>query len=102
MSDEIEGIKLITHNSRGVNEPEDSSYPWRMEANFRPPELMKVAFIGLYGATEKIVVQGKTREALEEFIALNNFTTHPRLISLTLTGPGDEVINLHERVRASG
>ena len=31
MAKVIEGIKLITHNAGGVNDPDDLSYPWQPE-----------------------------------------------------------------------
>lgn len=81
----IDGVKLIYHNAGGVNEPDDTSYPFRLEANFSPPEFMNVAFILMRGGSEKIVVRGKTREALEKFVDLNNLRKHPRLRSLDIT-----------------
>lgn len=92
MSDVIEGLKLIQHNAGGVNIPDDPTYPYRLEASFRPPELMIVTFIALHGGSENIVVRGMTQEALEEFVEENDLKNHPRLRSLTITGPEDEVI----------
>ena len=48
---------------------------------------MIVAFIGLYGGSEDIVVRSMTKEALDEFIKENDLRTHPRLRRLTITGP---------------
>lgn len=89
MPDVIPGLKLIRHNASGVNEPDDPSYPYKLEANFRPPEFMNVAFVMLHGGSEEIVVRGKTREALEKFVEVNKLNTHPRLRELTITGPED-------------
>lgn len=86
MSQVIEGIKLIKHNGGGVNLPDDPSLPWRLDAHFRAPEFMQVAFVMLYG-NETICVRGKTKEALEQFVEVNKFKTHPRLISLEITQP---------------
>lgn len=82
---EIEGIKLIQHNANGINDLDDPSYPYKLEAHFRPPEFMIFAFVSLYGGSEIIVVRGKTKEALEQFIKLNDLRNHPRLTSLTIT-----------------
>jgi hypothetical protein len=87
MAREIKGIKLIKHNVGGVDIPDDTSYPFKLEASFRPPEFMIVAFVGLYGGSEDIIVRGMTREALEEFVDLNNLRKHPRLRKLEITGP---------------
>jgi hypothetical protein len=89
MSKIIKGIKLIRHNAGGVNEPDDPSYPYRLEANLRPPDFMNVAFVLMHGGSEEVVVRGQTREALEEFAEENNLRTHPRLRRLTITGPED-------------
>lgn len=87
MSNEIPGLKLIRHHGSGINLPDDESFPFKLEANFRPPEFMAIAFIGLYGGSEEIVVRGMTKEALDELIGRNQFRTHPRLRWLTVTGP---------------
>lgn len=84
---EIKGVKLIHHNASGVNLPDDTSLPWRLDANFRPPEFMVIAFIGIFGGSETICVRGETREALEEFVEMNNLRKHPRLRSLEITQP---------------
>lgn len=86
-SDVIPGIKLIRHNAGNVNNPDDPTMPWKLEAHLRPPEFMIFAFIGLYGGSEEIIVRAETREALEKFIEANDFRTHPRLRRLTITGP---------------
>jgi len=87
MSDIIPGIKLIRHNASNVNLPDDPTFPFKLEANFRPPEFMIVAFIGLYGGSEEIVVRGMTKDALDKFVEANGLRTHPRLRRLTITGP---------------
>jgi hypothetical protein len=40
----------------------------------------------MYGR-EEVIVRGKTREALEELVAANNFNSHPRLQSISITQP---------------
>ena len=71
MSNVIDGIKLIKHNMGGVNEPDDLTYPFVLDANFRHPEFMEVASAFLYPGGEIIKVRGKTREALDELIELS-------------------------------
>ena len=87
MSGVISSIELIKHNAGGVNRPDNPALPFKLEANFRPPEFMSMAFVGLYGGSEEIVVRGETKEALDEFIEKNDFRTHPRLRHFTITGP---------------
>jgi hypothetical protein len=83
----IPGLKLILHNAGGINEPEDPSYPYKLEAIFSPPKFMSFAFVMLHGGSEEVVVQAMTREALDEFIRSENLLNHPRLLHMTITGP---------------
>lgn len=85
----IPGLKLIRHNADGVNIPDDPTFPFKLEALFRPPEFMAMAFIAMHGNNEEIVVRSKTRVALDKFIELNDLRAHPRLRRLTITGPKD-------------
>jgi hypothetical protein len=85
----IENIKLIKLTSAYVNNADDPSYPYKLEANLRPPELMNVTFVMMFGGSDQLVVRGKTKAAIEEFIAFNDLTSNPRLRSLTITGPDD-------------
>lgn len=79
-------IKLIRYNATNVDEPDDPSYPWRLDVSLSPPEFMKVAFLLLFG-NEEICVRGGTKEALEEFANLNNLPGHPRLLSFRIWQP---------------
>ena len=80
-------IKLIRLLSAGVREPDDPSYPYKLEVNFSPPELMNVAFVMLYGGSDELIVRAMTREALDEFVAVHDLHLHPRLRRATITGP---------------
>ena len=86
-SEQIEGLKLIRLNSARIDEPDDPSYPYKLDVNLRPPELASVAFVMLCGGSELMVVRGKTREAIERFVAQNDLWHHPRLRRMTITGP---------------
>jgi hypothetical protein len=86
-SDIIEGLKLIKLNSCSINESDDPSYPYKLEANFSPPELMQVAFVMLHGGSEVMIVRAMTREAIDQFIDVNGLRCHPRLRRLIITGP---------------
>jgi hypothetical protein len=83
----IPGLKLIRHNASGVNEADDLSFPWLMEATFTPPEFLEIAFVFMHGGSEVIVVRSMSREALDEFISMNDLRNHPRLRRITITGP---------------
>ncbi len=92
----IEGLKLIRLNTVGVSEMDDPSYPYKLEVNLSPPELVQVAFVVmLQGGSEELVVRSKSREAIDEFIRANDLRRHPRLRRMTITGPDAlvEVIN---------
>jgi len=90
-----EDLKLIRLNSARIEGPDDESYPYKLEVNLSPPDLMLVAFVMLHGGSEEIVVRGKTRSAINRFVALNGLRRHPRLRWMTITGPG----GLREEVR---
>jgi len=87
MSDIIPGLKLIKHNASNVDLPDDPSFPFKLEASFDPPQFLRMAFIGLYGGSEEIVVRGMTKEVLDELLDENHLRTHPRLRRFTITGP---------------
>ena len=84
--DVIPGIKLI-YQTGAIRQPEDPNMLYKLEADFRPPEFMLMAFVGLYGGSEEIVVQGESLEALDKLIKSNDLERHPRLRRLTITGP---------------
>jgi hypothetical protein len=91
-ADQIEGLKLIRLNSAGIHEPDDPNalgFPYKLEVNLSPPELMQVAFIMLHGGSEVMIVRGKTRETIDPFIDRNALRRHPRLRRMTITGPDD-------------
>lgn len=87
----VEGIKLIRHNAARVNEPDDPSFPWKLDLNFSPPEFMVMAWVGLFGGSEEITIRGMTKEALEEFVEQNKFREHPRLRWMEFTDPDGKV-----------
>lgn len=82
----IDGLKLI-FKTGCVDVPDDPSYPWRLEASFRPDGFMSVAFIALYGGEERLIVRGQTREALEQLVEVNKLCGHPRLRRLAIYRP---------------
>ena len=83
----IEGLKLIRLNSARIDEPDDPSYPYKLEVNLRPPDLLLVTFVMLCGGSEEMILRGKTRDAIDQFIELNYLRRHPRLRRMTITGP---------------
>ena len=87
----IPGVKLIRHNASRIDGPDDPSFPFKLEVSLRPPEFMAIAFMGLYGGSEEIVIRAMTKEGIEECIVRNEMRTHPRLRHLIITGPNGEL-----------
>lgn len=85
-------VKLIYHNAGRVKEPDDPSYPYRLECNFGPPELMAVTFVMLYGGSELIVLKGKTVEVLKEVVAAEKFAAYFRLRRMKIRDANDKVL----------
>lgn len=83
----IEGLKLIRLNSHRIDEPDDPSYPFKLEVNLSPPELMNVAFVMLHGGSEELVLRAMTREAIDLFIETNDLHRHPRVRWMIIIGP---------------
>ncbi len=92
----IHGIKVIRLNSSRIDEPDDPSYPFKLEAILRPPESMVMAFIGLCGGREELVVRALTKGAMDEFLVANDFRKHPRLRHLTITGPNGVIEDIEK------
>ena len=90
MSKIIKGIKLIKHNVAGIDEPDDTNFPWRLDVSLRPSEFLLMVIALKYGC-ERICVRSQTKKALEEFATLNGFFNHPRKTSLKIWQP--ETVN---------
>ena len=82
-------FKLIYHNASNIDLPDDPSFPFKLGASLRPPEVMDKALLLPNGGVEKLVVRGTTQEALEQFIEFraHRLRSNMRLLSLTITGP---------------
>jgi hypothetical protein len=94
----LDGLRLIRLNSASVDERDEdyaSDYPYKLDVNLAPPDLMIVAFVMLHGGSEELIVRGKTRDVIDQFVALNDLQHHPRLRRMTITGPDDH----HEEFR---
>jgi len=90
VSKRIEGLVIVYANTHRIDEraSEDPvTYPWKLYANFRPPEFMQVTWVMLHGGSEEIVLRAKTRAAIEQEIRRNEWRGHTRLRRLVLTHP---------------
>ena len=90
-------VKVIQANTHGVNVPDDPSFPYKLEAIFRHGDIMRVTAVLMFGGSEQIVVRGMTHAALSELATENEWTTHPRLNRLTITGPDGAVVEQHPK-----
>ena len=96
--DKIEGLQLVYMTGTKIDgslDRDDTGYPYRLEVNLSPPQLMEVAFIMLHGGSEQIVVRAQAREAIDKFIELNAFSRHPRFRWMTITGPDHLRVEFH-------
>lgn len=100
MTESIPGLKLIQHNAAGINRLDDPSFPFRLEVSLRPPEFLGLAFVAIHGGQEEVVVRGMTRKVLDTFVDMNRFRTHPRLLSITITGPSGVEWKFPEREKS--
>lgn len=80
----VDGIKLLRHNASRYAVDDDLSYPWELRIRLRAPDFMGVAFIGVFGGTEEMTVIAKSEDAIEKFIEINSFSSHPRLLDLNI------------------
>jgi len=102
MSNDIPDLKLIRHAGAINDQPDDLSYPFKLEVDLRPPSFMEVAFVLIYGGSEEIVVRGMTKESLDRFVDANRLRIHPRLRKLTITGPDGIMEQLPQPSREGG
>ena len=93
--------KVIYANTHRVDVPDDPSFPYKLEAVFQHSEFMRVAALLMFGGSERIIVRGMTHEALTKLATENEWTTHPRLIRLTITGPDGAVVEQHPKPKAA-
>jgi len=84
--------KLIKHNTRGVDLPDDPSLPFKLCINLRPPEGMEEIFIALHGGSEELVFRFATKEDLYEVIEAVGLHATKRLRRFIITGPNDIVV----------
>ena len=94
------GTKIISANTHGIDFPDDPSYPYKLEASFRHAGFMQVTASLMFGGSEQIVVRGMTAEALLKLATGNEWTTHPRLNRLTITGPDGAVVEQFPKPKA--
>ena len=87
MLDFLKRTKIIGHNGGNTDLPDDPKFPFRLEVSLSPPEFMQFAFICLYGGSEDLTVIGKSERALRRFVRKHDLRNHPRLRTLTISGP---------------
>ena len=80
------------HNAGYINVQEDPSFPFKMEANFRIPSFMEVAFVMLYGGCEILRFQGMTVEGLAREADSKGLSDHCRLRKIEITDRAGKVV----------
>lgn len=84
--------KLITHNTEGVNLPDDVTYPFKLEIRLSIPVYMQVSFVSIMRCgCERIVVRGDTLRDLERYVK-KYYADHPRLLRYNITGKDDAIV----------
>jgi len=78
---------LVRHSPSGINEYDDPSFPFRMELYCTSPEFLEFAHDCIHGRGERVVARAMTLDLMNWFIDKNSLRTHPRLVSLIVTGP---------------
>ena len=86
-------------NAGHINVQEDPSFPFKMEANFRIPSFMEVAFVMLYGGSEIFRFQGMTVEGLVKAADSQGFSDHCRLRRIEITDRAGKVVRRKDSAR---
>jgi len=87
------------HNAGHINVQEDPSFPFKMEANFRVPSFMEVAFVMLYGGSEILRFQGMTVEGLAKTADSQGLSDHCRLRRIEITDREGNVVRRKDSAR---
>ena len=79
------GCKVIYHNANKIDIPDDPRYRYKIEIVLRPPSFMEFAFVGLYGATEKLIIRCKSKKYVDGVFKELGIRNHPRLIEFVVS-----------------
>ena len=82
-------VKLIRHSGAGINDPDDTTLPYKVVATYQPTGLPKAfpRLPGKFDGEEIIAARAISREALDEFIQTQTLRSRPGFHTLTITGP---------------
>jgi hypothetical protein len=88
-------VKVIYANTYRLNQPDDLSYPFKMEALLHhPTDFMSIAALFLYGPNEHAIAIGMSIEDLMDWAwKSDGLPRHPRLIRLTISNRQGTVIH---------
>ncbi len=71
---EIEGLVVTYATTYHINKTEDPvGYPWKLYANFSPPDFMNVVFAMIHGGSEEFVLRAVSRDKLIEAATANEW-----------------------------
>jgi hypothetical protein len=93
-------IKLIHHTGE-CDHPDDTSLPVRLDMYLRTPSFMSVAFVCLYGGSERVVARAENVPELEQWMLEKGLTDHSRLSRFQIT-EGTDVVRSHNWPNTSG
>lgn len=87
-------IKLNTCNiNEAITENDKKEYPWKLKCIFRIPDFMNMMWLCILGGScEELIVIGKTKKDLENYMKEEQLNNHPRLLSFNITKM-EEIIN---------
>lgn len=91
------GVKIIRHLPSKIDVADDSSMPWKVVVNLRPPEFMNVTFILLYGGSDEIVARCADRAAVDRLLDSTDLRGHPRLRWVHIFAPDGTIEKIKGR-----
>ena len=84
-------LKVIEHNISRTKNPDDTSYPYRVEISRAHPEFRRLAMIIQHGSDEYLVMRATSLRAVYRYIDDNRLRTDPLLNICIITGPTGEI-----------
>lgn len=88
-------VKMISNTANRVDEPDDLSYPYRLDLKLNAPASPSLMYMYLTGGVQVIVVRGMSAEDLDHWLEANRIlASWSRLRAYTITGPDGVVVSM--------
>lgn len=84
-------VKLIFHTGE-VDDADDLTMPIKLEMYLRAPSFMVVAFVSMYGGSERVVARADTEEEMTAWMDEKGLTRHQRLSRFLVTNARGEIV----------